>query len=243
MFKSLGRGACQWSDEEICNCWLNLIQDYSKCVFTNSSDRLIGISGLAHIFLKTGQLGSYVAGAWTKFLPLMLAWQAQTFSTTLKKSEPVKKSARVGEPSWSWVSIGNLVLFNTRSFGKHGKDLGVIRVSATLVGEHETGPISDARILARCSTIDVRISAAWRGEAAVVFPVAQGPQLEWIPDVYQWPKESDGWKAMREKDRLQVGQPAVLAAINHVNVSDCFFDSSPSTFWPVLRWSEARTAY
>jgi hypothetical protein len=56
--------------------WREVISQYTTRMFSQKWDLLPGIAGLAQTFADNGQLGSYVAGLWTKDLLSWLCWRS-----------------------------------------------------------------------------------------------------------------------------------------------------------------------
>lgn len=54
--------------------WTRIVEKYSKCGLTNSSDKLVALSGLAKR-VSTIDDDRYVAGMWQRYLPMQLFWR------------------------------------------------------------------------------------------------------------------------------------------------------------------------
>ncbi|KAI9164145.1 hypothetical protein HJFPF1_05784 [Paramyrothecium foliicola] len=83
--------------------WAKFVSRYSQMQLTYQWDRLIAISSLVRI-LQTTTRQSYIAGHWTKTLPLGLAWHC------IGSDAPEKLSPDIA-PSWSWASVRGAVQF------------------------------------------------------------------------------------------------------------------------------------
>ena len=81
--------------------WKELVSTYSRCSLTNSSDKLIAISGLAQT-LRLEYGGEYCAGLWKSMMIGQLTWEVQ---------KGAKRSHVYRAPSWSWASIDGAVRF------------------------------------------------------------------------------------------------------------------------------------
>jgi hypothetical protein len=77
--------------------WQQCVDEYAKRSLTVSSDKLHAISGVAAILNQDDQMGHYMAGIWSKFLAVGLAWSRQW---ALLTSPPAYRA-----PSWSWASV------------------------------------------------------------------------------------------------------------------------------------------
>ncbi|KAH7403899.1 heterokaryon incompatibility protein-domain-containing protein [Cadophora sp. MPI-SDFR-AT-0126] len=78
--------------------WYELVEAYSHRVFTNESDRLIAVAGLAAKFKSPGDELFY--GIWKSDLAYGLAWRV----TDIKKGGVSAVSSSSPVPSWSWAS-------------------------------------------------------------------------------------------------------------------------------------------
>ena len=74
--------------------WHDLVVSYTKCALTVPGDKLIALSGLAHVFQDaTGD--EYLSGLWRSRIVDSLHWQAE---------RPMRKiSSTYIAPSWSWA--------------------------------------------------------------------------------------------------------------------------------------------
>lgn len=77
--------------------WYQCMDEFSKRSLTVSSDKLHAISGIASIMNHENQMGTYLAGIWSKHLASGLTW-ARPWA--LMKSPPEYRA-----PSWSWASL------------------------------------------------------------------------------------------------------------------------------------------
>jgi hypothetical protein len=75
----------QWeeaSDDDIyLSKWLKIVEAYSRCHLTVSTDKLVAISGVAR-YMKSVLEGQYILGLWAKFLVRVIDW----YVTELKLS-------------------------------------------------------------------------------------------------------------------------------------------------------------
>ncbi|KAI1117923.1 heterokaryon incompatibility protein-domain-containing protein [Nemania sp. NC0429] len=174
--------------------WLNTVGQYSELDLSFWTDRLPALSGLAKQYQvpgrmrsgdaevvigrdmgKTGtkrnfkeiDLGTYLAGNWSAFLPLDLCWYADY---TPGKRLPTVSSYVA--PSWSWASVSGMVRW--RLGDDDGNDTHELRVElmsarCDLVGADETGQISGGELVLRGRMIPVNL---FRGEIEI--PGADG---------------------------------------------------------------------
>jgi len=93
------------SAPEIFRLWYDLIEDYTLRKFTCISDRLVAISGLAHIFGNMIRSREYVSGLWKLDMIRGLLWYTEGANLIPRRSEERMK-AQNSFPSWSWASVG-----------------------------------------------------------------------------------------------------------------------------------------
>lgn len=94
--------------------WARVVEMYSKMNLTNPIDKLIAISGIAHL-MSTNVLGSeedpaeYAAGLWEKYLESQLLWRVEPIF--IRHDRSFKQPGRRPEdqiyraPSFSWASV------------------------------------------------------------------------------------------------------------------------------------------
>ena len=96
--------------EDRAEYWCKLVRAYMGRNLTKDADRLPAISALARQFRHHFGMGSYRAGIWTAFVPMMLSWI----------SAPGQSFHRRGKgytaPSWSWASIVGPIDWNYHDF-------------------------------------------------------------------------------------------------------------------------------
>ena len=93
--------------------WQSIVNTYTGCALTKSSDKCLAIAGIAdEIQSRSGS--SYVAGLWRQSLELELLWQVPHFRNNAIR-QTGKRSATYIAPSWSWLSFdGRVVSFRVR---------------------------------------------------------------------------------------------------------------------------------
>jgi hypothetical protein len=126
--------------------WSRIVKQYSARYLTKESDRLPALSGLTGIFRNKG-LDEFVAGMWTKALPLWLTWEVYG-------SQVSPDPAVYVAPSWSWVQIvsGNQIEYAHCGWRKHGNSpkldikLSIVDVHCELAGTDPSGTIKSGYI-------------------------------------------------------------------------------------------------
>jgi Heterokaryon incompatibility protein (HET) len=97
--------------------WKKLVERYTKCLLTRSTDKLPAISGLAQsladmdpIIVKAGkkkQASQYLAGLWKPYVLSQLLWSTTPWLAHPHKSSIVDHRA----PSFSWTSVDSEIYF------------------------------------------------------------------------------------------------------------------------------------
>lgn len=102
--------------------WARIVQKYSECGLTNSSDKLVALSGLAKR-IKSIVDDEYVAGMWRRHLPLQLFWVSSSEpgktpinilrkpNSSLDVGRPSVRPAQYRAPSFSWAATDGTVTF------------------------------------------------------------------------------------------------------------------------------------
>jgi hypothetical protein len=81
--------------------WSGLLSEYTNCLLTKNSDKLIAVSAIARFFQPTLN-DEYVAGLWKRHIGQHLLWQ---LGTPQKVTAPLTASETHSPPSWSWASV------------------------------------------------------------------------------------------------------------------------------------------
>ncbi|CAG8961290.1 hypothetical protein HYFRA_00013569 [Hymenoscyphus fraxineus] len=125
--------------------WYSLVQNYAARSITDESDKLIAISGLAKdispLVHNFGPEADYLAGLWSRFLPIQLLWY---------KMKPVPgKTKSYCAPSWSWASLNGRVDY-TRPFSQDQRYMiQVLEAATKLVTTNPMGQVSGGYIRLR----------------------------------------------------------------------------------------------
>jgi hypothetical protein len=94
--------------------WSRLVMEYSGRDLSDFGDRLSAIAGIA-TELGAFWRDKYLAGLWSRILLPHLGWCR---NPTKANIESHNKGARIGPPSWSWVSAPFRVYFTQVGFPK-----------------------------------------------------------------------------------------------------------------------------
>lgn len=89
--------------------WGGIVQTYTKCLLTESQDKLVAISAIAREFQPIIK-DEYKAGLWRRHLAQHLLWQVVTPQSA---ALPSTDSEHYCAPSWSWASVPGPVFLNT----------------------------------------------------------------------------------------------------------------------------------
>jgi hypothetical protein len=84
--------------EKLLDQWSSIVNTYSKCDLTFSTDKFVAISGAAE-YLQHYLNDEYCAGLWRTSIELQLCWF---------RAQPLATRNNIA-PSWSWVSINSQV--------------------------------------------------------------------------------------------------------------------------------------
>lgn len=102
--------------------WARIVQKYSECGLTNSSDKLVALSGLAKR-IKSIVDDEYVAGMWRSHLPLQLFWVSSSDlgktpinilrkpNSSLDVGRRSVRPAQYRTPWFSWAAIDGTITF------------------------------------------------------------------------------------------------------------------------------------
>ncbi|KAI0546186.1 heterokaryon incompatibility protein-domain-containing protein [Xylaria curta] len=125
------RSSAAWVREWLHSRWQTVLNEYTPRLLSVPTDRILGISGVAEIFLshlrKEGQdeTEEYLAGMWKSSLPSMLCWHT-VVARGVERSKPensdphdstegVRGRLQISKayqgPSWSWTGINSHVEF------------------------------------------------------------------------------------------------------------------------------------
>jgi hypothetical protein len=85
--------------------WSQIVEEYSGCEFTNWTDRVVALAGIAGR-LKPIFNDTFVAGLWKNRIAYGLAWEVDS-----KARRPLSKDGMESYcgPSWSWVSVAGKI--------------------------------------------------------------------------------------------------------------------------------------
>jgi len=100
------------SDSETFRLWYDLVEEYTPRKFTDISNRLVAISGLARMYGAMIRHPTYVAGLWKEDLIRGLLWHVKGATLIPKGSADNIPTSRNFSPSWSWAGVGYEVVKN-----------------------------------------------------------------------------------------------------------------------------------
>lgn len=152
--------------------WGNLVREYSRRTLTQSTDKLVAISGLANeIGIRSG--ARYMVGLWMEGLHVGLGWRAVSENTLRKRAPP-----ECNEPSWSWASVDGVIGYSTaKPFEIITSALRDVTYEAHRTGELElTGRCKSALYTAEYDDTEGRHLLGWE---AYVSRVICGDKGAW----------------------------------------------------------------
>ncbi|KAJ6023936.1 heterokaryon incompatibility protein-domain-containing protein [Penicillium herquei] len=92
----------------ILETWTAIVEDYTQRKFTNHSDILIAINGIAEKIASATQNRSwFLSGMWSHTIAFELPWERKKKDRTLYQQD----SAFTNAPSWSWASVQGQVTY------------------------------------------------------------------------------------------------------------------------------------
>jgi hypothetical protein len=150
--------------------WHQIVEDYSRCLFTYPEDKLIAFAGIgAYIsdFIGT----EFVAGMLEKSLVYDLAWWRWTED---RKRFPFSNTSSRA-PSWSWASVDGQINFPEDIYGtthvlSFVENIKLIRNAGDLLGKQ-----SHLRVRGIC----MPLRSKWSGEVIIGFFL---PDLSALPE-------------------------------------------------------------
>jgi len=158
---------------ELQRSWMDLVQEYSSCVLTRSSDKLFAFSGIAKLFqIYTNDV--YIAGLWKSQILSTMDWY-------VKAPKPLFLST-YRAPSWSWAALDGPV---SPHFDKGIYDVKVLDLHV-ITGSDPTIDVTDAhlRLTARIVPATYQYTRTHGGYPEFALTL-RGYQLEeciWYPD-------------------------------------------------------------
>ncbi|KAJ8129862.1 hypothetical protein O1611_g3765 [Lasiodiplodia mahajangana] len=109
---ALQRSSDAWIRDWLNSRWETVLSEYTPRLLSVPTDRILGISGVADIFLShrrnegRDKAEEYLAGLWKSSLPSMLCWHAVGDQGRLPPAPEIYQG-----PSWSWAGINCHVSF------------------------------------------------------------------------------------------------------------------------------------
>jgi Heterokaryon incompatibility protein (HET) len=150
-----GDGVSNMENEQI--HWYDIIMDYSKRRMTHKKDKLSALAAIASTFEERGQLGSYVAGIFTRSLRWDLLWSSNRGFFCNEDMPARRGEATWIAPTWSWASRDHPVYYNTMNYYSRCfltedevqvLDLNVVPISPLV----PNGALASASLTIRCYT-------------------------------------------------------------------------------------------
>lgn len=89
--------------------WFSIVETYSSRIFTYDKDILPALSGIASTMINLRDRGEYLAGLWTKNVPLALTWNSINESACHRIDS-------VSTPTWSWASRTGKVVWRRHHY-------------------------------------------------------------------------------------------------------------------------------
>ncbi|KAE9374212.1 HET-domain-containing protein [Stipitochalara longipes BDJ] len=143
---------------ELVELWMEQVQEYSGCIFTKPSDKLIAFSGIAKLFQHSTN-DVYIAGMWKSRLVDTMDWY-------VKEPKPLPPATR-RTPSWSWVSLDSPVV---KRLYEGEYEVEILDLQFTTVSDPTVG-VTDAyvKLRAKIFSASVQHINPPRGDAMLTF--------------------------------------------------------------------------
>lgn len=197
--------------------WSRIVEEYSSCSLTRTSDVLPAVRGIAKIleeYLET----PYFAGIWMTDLLDSILWRA------IKPADNRPTPYRA--PSWSWASLDSEVAFSKLSLrrGQYEsfRDMSIhvkykltafatlrdMNVLPTHAGEQDNGSVSDGYLIISAPFRQIEWNANARARFLHTSSDSRSSNDEWRPDYEQIP--STGlWAALIYRGHINAVQETV----------------------------------
>ncbi|CZR63565.1 uncharacterized protein PAC_13462 [Phialocephala subalpina] len=132
--------------------WQRIVEEYSRRSFTDPTDKLPAIAGLADAFqarFRWEYSGQYLAGLWVENLAFDLLWQRDE-----SRVHPDMVFNNYIAPSWSWASATFPIAYETPGAGSFAAT--VLDTQTVLAGTNSKGKLSagSLTISTRLKTLD-----------------------------------------------------------------------------------------
>lgn len=138
--------------------WHLTVDRYLNRELTNSMDKLPAISGIARVIQDITHSG-YLAGIWSDNLSYDLTWAAASAEMLSWSSERFVLSQYRG-PTFSWVSIDEMVLWEKLWGWVPASPFSLIQAESTVVGKNPLGVVKSAYITLHGLTLGTTLRLA-----------------------------------------------------------------------------------
>lgn len=122
--------------------WHALVEMYTEGRLTYTSDKLLGMTGLARQYMNRNRLRpqDYIAGMWRSSLPHALLWRVH---------EGGRRPPKYRAPTWAWASIDGRVVSPAPSHTSKQTCLEIIEVSVNMKNDDPLGLCEGGRLKVR----------------------------------------------------------------------------------------------
>ncbi|KAI9148350.1 hypothetical protein HJFPF1_12181 [Paramyrothecium foliicola] len=198
--------------------WFKIVERFSACQLTQSSDKLIALAGLAKQFQRTSKQ-EYVAGIWADRAIKGLMWIA--------KGEPlIRRRGRA--PSWSWASVDGHIKYPSILFDRPFKvvpEMMLQSILRTSLEEPKHLPGAEAdnaeALFVKGHLKEVTLGSHCRAETAELIrsaPIANNllPELDrrgTYRDIFNASDALIGWASLDKDENIVTLPRRVFAAV------------------------------
>jgi hypothetical protein len=217
--------------------WPELVMRYSSRNLTKESDKLPGLSGLAHEYqVLWGD--HYLAGLWRKELWKSFLWRRDPKYTMPEPKRPKEYRA----PTWSWASMDGKIYFPADVLGR-----SKVRIKSTqtrLSGTDPMGQVSSGSIELKAILIRMDRYGNLTDHLEVQLTKIYDVPGEVIPETHQ----RDQWFLWVTKTSgIIIRQPLengpAQSIFERVGYFEAQRDRKLSGFWRTVRWKSSLSSY
>jgi hypothetical protein len=128
------------SSSDVALLWTNLVNKYSSCDLTYSSDKLPAIAGVAKRFQQITN-DKYLAGMWRSHLFDMMRWVVR---------DPRLRLYEYRAPSWSWASVDGPIVYPNYIYESLAE---VMDIEVATKTSDEISQILDGFVVLKCRAL------------------------------------------------------------------------------------------
>lgn len=145
--------------------WNLVVEAYSSCLLTKTSDKLVALCGIANLF-RTFFRGRYAAGIWEDTLIESLGWIPDELHLPDAQSDQRPSSSCA--PSWSRASYNGSVVMQSTLLSSRTRMAHVVDIRIDLLDEHnDKGSVKGSYLILRGQLSCARIVSCLYGKTVM----------------------------------------------------------------------------